>query len=60
MQIDLAKTRREALRWLILLTLNNARPVGGYEGPVLSVAQEPVPRRHTAGDPSRAGLLARP
>lgn len=35
---DLARLRREALRWLILLTLNNARPLGCAEGPILSVA----------------------
>ena len=39
MQIDHAKVRRESLRWLILLTLNNARPMGAQEGPILSVAQ---------------------
>ena len=39
MQIDMAKHRRETLRWLILLTLNNARPLGAQEGLVLSVAQ---------------------
>lgn len=39
MHIDEAKVRRESLRWLILLTLNNARPVGAYEMPLLSVAQ---------------------
>ncbi|EOJ3014113.1 hypothetical protein ACLBWD_34695, partial [Pseudomonas aeruginosa] len=43
MQTDMAKIRRESLRWLILLTLNNARPVGAYEGPVLSVAQSEYP-----------------
>jgi len=42
-QIDHAKLRREALRWLILLTLNNARPIGAYEGLVLSVAQSEYP-----------------
>ena len=42
-QIDHAKVRREALRWLILLTLNNARPMGAHEGPVLSVAQAVYP-----------------
>lgn len=36
---DLARVRREALRWLVLLTLNNARPLGCAEGPILSVAQ---------------------
>ena len=42
-QIDHVRVRREALRWLILLTLNNARPMGIYEGPVLSVAQSVYP-----------------
>jgi len=41
--MDQAKARREHLRWLILLTLNNARPIGAYEGPVLSVAQSEYP-----------------
>lgn len=43
MSIDTAKIRRESLRWLILLTLNNARPIGAYEGPILSVAQSEYP-----------------
>lgn len=43
MNIDQAKVRREALRWLILLTLNNARPIGAYEGPILAVAQSEYP-----------------
>ncbi len=42
-QIDYARLRREALRWLILLTLNNARPVGAFEAVVLSVAQSEYP-----------------
>lgn len=41
--IDQPRVRREALRWLILLTLNNARPIGAFEGPVLSVAQSEYP-----------------
>ncbi len=41
--VDAAKIRREALRWLILLTLNNARPIGAFEGPILSVAQSEYP-----------------
>lgn len=41
--IDQTKARREHLRWLILLTLNNARPIGAYEGPILSVAQSEYP-----------------
>lgn len=43
MSIDTAKIRRESLRWLILLTLNNARPIGSFEGPILSVAQSEYP-----------------
>lgn len=43
MAIDQAKVRRESLRWLILLTLNNARPLGAYEGPILAVAQSEYP-----------------
>lgn len=43
LQIDHARLRREALRWLVLLTLNNARPIGAYEGIVLSVAQSEYP-----------------
>jgi Fe2+ or Zn2+ uptake regulation protein len=36
---DLAKVRRENMRWMILLTLNNASPVGAFESIVLSVVQ---------------------
>lgn len=42
-QIDVAKVRREHLRWLIILTLNNARPVGAFEMPILAVAQSEYP-----------------
>lgn len=41
--IDHTRLRREAMRWLILLTLNNARPIGAFEGLVLSVAQSEYP-----------------
>lgn len=41
--IDHARVRREALRWLILLTLNNARPVGAFESVALSVSQSEYP-----------------
>ena len=41
--IDTARIRRENLRWLIVLTLNNARPIGAFEGPILSVAQSEYP-----------------
>ena len=40
---DIARVRREALRWLVILTLNNARPLGCAEGPILSVAQTQYP-----------------
>lgn len=40
---DLARVRRENLRWLILLTLNHARPLGIEEGPILAVAQSQYP-----------------
>lgn len=43
MQIDHAKIRREQLRWLILLALNNARPQGCYEQLVLATAQAVYP-----------------
>jgi hypothetical protein len=36
---DLAKVRRENIRWMILLTLNNAAPHGAYESIVLSVVR---------------------
>jgi hypothetical protein len=41
--IDMARVRRESLRWLVLLTLNNARPMGAFESVVLSVAQAEYP-----------------
>lgn len=41
--IDHSRIRREALRWLILLTLNNARPIGAFEGLILAVAQSEYP-----------------
>jgi hypothetical protein len=37
--LDMARVRRENLRWLIILALNNARPLGCVEGLILSVAQ---------------------
>ena len=42
-KIDMARIRRETLRWLILLTLNNARPLGALELVVLSVVQATYP-----------------
>lgn len=37
--VDLVKVRRESIRWQILLTLNNARPIGAWEETVLAVIQ---------------------
>ncbi|MEE1950988.1 hypothetical protein V0R48_18565 [Pseudomonas alcaligenes] len=37
--IDAAKIRRESMRWYILLTLNNARPVDPHEALVLTTIQ---------------------
>lgn len=41
--VDMAKVRREDIRWQILLTLNNARPLGAYEELVLSVIRSTYP-----------------
>lgn len=40
---DHAKIRRENIRWQILLTLNNARPIGAYESIILSVVRAEYP-----------------
>jgi predicted ArsR family transcriptional regulator len=34
---DMQKIRRETIRWNILLTLNNAQPLGAFDSLVLSV-----------------------
>lgn len=41
--VDNAKVRREAMRWYVLLTLNNARPIGAYEELVLATIQGILP-----------------
>lgn len=41
--IDQVKVRRESMRWMILLTLNNARPIGAYEELVLATIQAMYP-----------------
>ena len=41
--IDQVKVRREAMRWNILLVLNNARPIGAYEELVLATVQSMFP-----------------
>lgn len=43
MVLDPAKVRRESMRWNILLTLNNARPIGAYEELVLATLQAIYP-----------------
>lgn len=43
MSPDPAKIRRESMRWNILLTLNNARPLGAYEELVLATIQSIYP-----------------
>lgn len=43
MNIDLAKQRREQLRWILLLTLNHARPLGAQETVLLGTAQGVYP-----------------
>lgn len=40
MAIDMEKHKREQLRWLILETLNSARPIGANENLILNVANE--------------------
>lgn len=40
---DIQKTRREMLRWLILLTLQNSRPVAMHESALLQVLQAIYP-----------------
>lgn len=41
--MSMEKIRRETIRWQILLTLNNARPLGAFEKLVLSVIQSEFP-----------------
>ncbi|MBU0809628.1 MAG: hypothetical protein KKD30_05315 [Gammaproteobacteria bacterium] len=41
--IDLAKARRESLRWYILLILNTSRPIDPHEAVVLSTIQAMYP-----------------
>jgi len=40
---DVEKARRENLRWIILLALNSAQPVGTSEAVVLSAIQPMLP-----------------
>lgn len=43
MSVDPAKTRREHVRWLLILTLYNARPVGCCEEVALATLQGMYP-----------------
>lgn len=43
MNVDVQKLRREDIRWQILLTLNNARPIGAFEEVVLTVVRATYP-----------------
>lgn len=43
MSVDPVKVRREHVRWLLILTLNNARPVGCYEEVILATLQGMYP-----------------
>jgi hypothetical protein len=41
--IDNEKVRRESMRWLVMLTLYNASPLGAYEELVLATVQAMYP-----------------
>lgn len=41
--IDHRKVRRESMRWSLILTLNNARPIGAHEQLVLQTVQGVYP-----------------
>lgn len=41
--LDVEKNRRETLRWLIVLTLNAARPLGAGEVLIISAVCEAIP-----------------
>ncbi|WP_420598626.1 cytoplasmic protein [Neptuniibacter sp.] len=43
MNPDIERARRESIRWLILLALNNARPIGAGERLILTIAQAEYP-----------------
>ena len=43
MSIDMEKVRREQVRWVLLLALNNARPMGAAEAMLLTVVQSVYP-----------------
>jgi hypothetical protein len=41
--VDYEKTRRESMRWIVLLTLHNASPIGAWEELILSTVQGMYP-----------------
>ena len=41
--VDMHKVRREDIRWQVILTLNNARPVGAYEELIVSIVRSIYP-----------------
>lgn len=41
--IDQEKIRRETMRWLVILTLHNASPIGAFEELVLATVQGMFP-----------------
>ncbi len=41
--IDNEKVRRESMRWMIILTLHNASPIGAFEELVLATVQAVYP-----------------
>lgn len=43
MPVDHARVRREYLRWVLILTLNNARPLGCYVDTAVATAQGVYP-----------------
>lgn len=43
MAVDIEKSHRETLRWLILLSLNAARPMGAGEALIFSIARQELP-----------------
>ncbi len=43
MIVDHARVRREHMRWTLILTLNNARPVGCYDSVALATVQGVYP-----------------
>lgn len=43
MTIDVQKSRRETLRWLVLLTLNASRPIGAGELLIIDAVRQAQP-----------------